>query len=204
MVGREVEPYRDTRMEPSRRSQTERRGLDHEDLTLGIGDRLDQRGLGVATGDRPNTRGDQHRRDQCRDRRLAVGAGDGHDRTIVPSVGEIEFGFESDPGSVGDGEDGMGLGDPGAGDHEIAPGDEARKVRLGGRFDQFHSPRCCLSANRVGGMLVDDHHRHTAGDERVGDGPAGDSETEDEGRPERAAYRCVHQSITPGNRTKSA
>ena len=84
--------------------KSKRRRLDNEDVSVGIVDRRDKRDVGVPGGDGDTTIGCERGDGELDRGRLAVGAGDGDDRPIVPDRCEIKLGHDRHTGGVGDGE----------------------------------------------------------------------------------------------------
>ena len=95
--------------------KSKRRRLDNEDVSVGIVDRRDKRDVGVPGGDGDTTIGCERGDGELDRRRLAVGAGDGDDRPIVPDRCEIKLGHDRHTGGVGDGERLVLLRRPGVG-----------------------------------------------------------------------------------------
>ncbi len=87
----EVQPRGHRGLEVPGVAEPERRRLDHEHVELGPGDGLDQRDVGVAHGQRRSPRRLEHLGDEGGDGGLAVGAGDGHQRPVVPRRGQVEL-----------------------------------------------------------------------------------------------------------------
>ncbi len=94
VVGADVEPRADERREPLAVPEPERRRLDHEHVDGGIGDRRDQRHLGVADRHGGATRRVEHRGRERGHRGLAVGSGDRDDRPVVPGGRQVELGTD--------------------------------------------------------------------------------------------------------------
>ena len=91
VVGRQVEPERGVAAELLGPRQAEAAALDDVGVELHL-ERVDERNVGVAGGDRAQAGGGQHgRREQAR-RRLAVGPRDGEDRSSARLVGPAPTG----------------------------------------------------------------------------------------------------------------
>ena len=99
VVGGEVEPRAHRGGEAPRVLETKRRRLDHEHIGGRIGDGGHQRHRGVAHGDCSQPGGHQHVAHQRRHRGLAVRAGDGEQRPVVPPRGEVELRQDRHAGS---------------------------------------------------------------------------------------------------------
>ena len=164
--------------------------------------------LGVAAGHRTTAGGLEHLGHHRRDGGLAVGAGDGHDRAVVPGVGEVELGQDRAPAwSRAAAKTGWRSGTPGLGHDRVDAVEGGVERRVGRRLQQVHGLGSCRSHGRLGGMVVDDDDLDPPRPQRTGHGPTGDAEADhehaaqDEGTVE---HRPGHQSIVPGSRTKSA
>ncbi len=174
VVGREVEPRGHGRLEALRMAEPERRGLDDEDVDLGVVDGLDQRNLGVADRTRPPPGGDEHVGDHRGDRRLPVGAGHRDQRSVVPLAGQVELAHDVDAGPPRRVEHGVGVGYARARQQRIDPRDEVVELRARRSVEQVHTRRFCCHPAGGRGMVVDHEHVAAVRPQRPGDRPSGD------------------------------
>ena len=130
VVGRQVEPERGVGAELFRPRQAEAAALDDVRVELHL-ERVDERNVGVAGRDRAHARGGQHRRREQARGRLAVGPGDGEDRSgpagsvLLPLVGELDLAAHRHVVASRGDDHGVRLGHTRRRRHEIEAGDES-------------------------------------------------------------------------------
>ena len=121
----QAEQHRDPRSERLGERELERRHLGDEHIDVVV-DRVEQRATDVARRDRAPARRFEHRRGETRDRRLAVGAGDGDDRHASLRSAARSISLRTGTPAAARGDDrGMRLGDERARHDEV---DVARPV----------------------------------------------------------------------------
>ena len=197
MIGREVQPGGDGRAEPAR-GKSKRRRLDNEDVSVGIVDRRDKRDVGVPGGDGDTTIGCERGDGELDRRRLAVGAGDGDDRPIVPDRCEIKLGHDRHTGGVGDGERLVLLRETGGRDDECCSGDKIGEFVARPERDA----ECIrIGTQLVGRVVVDGHDGVTATGEGAGDRSVRHAHADEKRRRRRGENlvegRSRHQAVIP-------
>ena len=172
--------------------EPERRGLDHEHLGGRVVEGGDEGHVGVAHGLGSPSGPPQHGRDHHRDRGLAVGPGDGDDRSPVPALGQVELADRHQPGVRRCGEGGMGLGQAGCGQEGRRPAGQVGPVARRGRADEGEAEVGGEPAVLVGGPVVGGREGHAPGGERTSGSPAHHAEAGHEhalARGRRGAHR---------------
>ena len=186
VVGGEVQPGGDGGPEVPTGGQAERGGLDDEHLHSMVVERLDEGDLGVAHRRRPPTGRLEHGGDHHRHRGLAVGAGDGDQRPVVPAGGQVEFGDHRFAQLGGHGEGGVVLGQPGRGQQLVGAGEQPPQIIDPGGGDERHPQRVGEGPLGRRGAVVGGGHRQPPAPEGRHRGPAHDAEAHDH-HPARAA-----------------
>ena len=182
VVGREVQPRGDPGREPPGGRQAERRRLDHEQLGAMVVERGHQRHLGVAGGDRGLTRRLQHGRDHHRHGRLAVRAGDGHQRPVVPAAGQVELADDRHAQLGRHREGRVVLRQAGGGDQLGRAAQQRAQGGLVGRADEGDAEAAGQGPLLLGGVVVGGPHGHAPPPQRRHDGSAHHPEAHDDDR----------------------
>ena len=187
VVGGEVQPHPHRGAVAPAVAKAEGGRLHHKRGWFLVADGLYQRRFGVPGHAHRHTGGLQHGRSQQGYRRLAVGAGHRQGRTDIPPLGQVELGDHQRARFRRGLKRGMGLGQPGGGDHRSGTSHQGGPVVGGGTLSQFDANGIGLTAKLFVGGIVGGHHRTAAFGELGGHRLVGDAEAHQQ---HRVAAQC--------------